>query len=84
MADSRGKALETLSDSLADHSLEGVELLTAVPSRLIRTTIVVISGLLLAAFVWSFVGRADVIVSAPGRLAQAATLSFSSSFRISG
>ena len=56
-------------NSLAsEHSAEGILILTSQPSRLMRTTIYVIFGLLLAALAWSFIGRADVIVQAQGRL----------------
>lgn len=60
--------LQSLSSALEEHSAEGIEILYAEPSRLISLMILMISGLLLAFLVWSFFGRADVIVSASGVL----------------
>jgi HlyD family secretion protein len=60
--------LKKLSDALADHSIDGIDLLTSEPSKLIHGTIVLIAFLLLCGFTWSFIGRADVIVRATGRL----------------
>ncbi len=61
--------MKRLSDALADHSAEGVEILYAEPSRLFGALILLIGALLVAALIWSFFGRADVIVSASGVLA---------------
>lgn len=55
-----------LSRFLEDHGPEGVAILMDQPSRLIRTTILVLFGLLIAAAVWSFYGRADVVVESQG------------------
>jgi HlyD family secretion protein len=60
--------LRRLSTALADHSAEGIDILYSEPSRIMRMTILLVLSLVLAALVWSFVGRADVIVSAPGVL----------------
>ncbi len=60
--------LQSLSSALEEHSAEGIEILYAEPSRLISLMILMILGLLLAFLVWSFFGRADVIVSASGVL----------------
>ena len=60
--------LQSLSSALEEHSAEGIEILYAEPSRLFSLMILMISGLLLAFLVWSFFGRADVIVSASGVL----------------
>ncbi len=57
-----------LASELEDHSVEGIAILTAEPSRLIHTTIYLMFALLVAGFAWSFIGRADVIVKANGRL----------------
>lgn len=67
MAD--GAGLKSLSEALEDHSPEGIAILAAEPSRMIFWLIALMAGLLLSALAWSFVGRADVIVSAPGQLA---------------
>ncbi len=61
--------LQRLSTALEEHSAEGIAILYAEPSRLISRLILVIAGFLLAALVWSFFARADVIVSAAGILA---------------
>ena len=60
--------LQSLSSALEEHSAEGIEILYAEPNRLISLMILMIAGLLLAFLVWSFFGRADVIVSASGVL----------------
>jgi HlyD family secretion protein len=60
--------MKRLSEALNEHSAEGIEILYAEPSRLFGAMILLIGGLLAAALVWSFFGRADVIVSANGVL----------------
>jgi hemolysin D len=55
-----------LNALLEDHSPEGIAILTSQPSRLIRVLIFVFFGMLIAALIWSFFGRADVIVEAGG------------------
>ncbi|MGD8709175.1 MAG: biotin/lipoyl-binding protein, partial [Ectothiorhodospiraceae bacterium] len=57
-----------LRQALEDHSAEGVTILMSEPSRLIRGLIWVLFALLVAAGAWSFIGRADVTVSAQGVL----------------
>ena len=61
--------LRRLSAALDDHSAEGIEILYSEPSRIIGMTIMLMLLLVIAILVWSFFGRADVIVSAPGILA---------------
>lgn len=53
---------------LGDQSAEGIEILTAEPSRLMRATILLLAVLLLAVLVWSFFGRVGTIVKAQGQL----------------
>lgn len=65
----REQELKRLSEALEDHSAEGIEILFSEPSRMAVGIVLLIGGLLVAALIWSFVGRADVIVSAPGVLA---------------
>lgn len=60
--------LTRLSAALDDHSAEGIEILYSEPSRMINATIMLMLLIVVAALVWSFIGRADVIVSAPGIL----------------
>ena len=60
--------LKRLAIALDEHSAEGIAILTSEPSRLIRGTIIVIAGLLLAALAWAFIGHANVIVTASGVL----------------
>jgi HlyD family secretion protein len=55
-----------LNRFLQDHGPEGVAILTDQPSRLIRGTILALFGLLIAAVLWSFYGKADVIVESSG------------------
>ena len=61
--------LRRLATALEDHSVEGIDILYSEPSRLLRITILLVLLLVVAVVVWSFFGRADVIVSAPGVLA---------------
>lgn len=58
-----------LAAALEDHGAEGIALLTSEPRPIILAMIYLIIGLLVAVFVWSFIGRADVIVTAQGNLA---------------
>ena len=57
-----------LATMTTQHSAEGIAILTAQPSQLIRMTLYILLALLICALVWSFIGRADVIVQAQGRL----------------
>ena len=61
--------LQRLSTALEDHSVEGIEILYSEPSRFINGLILLNAALLLAVLVWSFFGRADVIVAVSGILA---------------
>ena len=60
--------LRRFSSALEDHSVEGIEILYSEPSRIMRLTILLVAAFVGAVLVWSFFGRADVIVSAPGVL----------------
>lgn len=60
--------LKSLTAALEDHSAEGIAILTSEPPYMAQATILLLVGLLMAALVWSFIGRADVIVTAPGSL----------------
>jgi len=64
----RDDRLKRLSEALEDHSTEGIAILSAEPSRIIFNIVLTIVAFLVAALLWSFFGRADVIVSAPGYL----------------
>src|ERR1700733_1922450 len=61
--------LKPLAEALEDHSAEGIAILTAEPVRLARALVLIMVGLVIAGLLWSFFGRADVIVSAQGTLA---------------
>jgi HlyD family secretion protein len=60
-----------LIDVLEDHSEEGIGVLTAEPWRFTRAVIYTMVALVLCALAWSFFGRADVLVTAPGTLVPA-------------
>jgi HlyD family secretion protein len=60
--------LRRLSSAIGDHSAEGIEILYSEPSRMIAATIMLMLLIVVCALLWSFIGRADVIVSAPGIL----------------
>jgi hemolysin D len=66
-----GESQQSLISDLQEYSPEGIEILYAEPSSIIRWTILVLVGLLVSAVVWSFFARADVIVSAGGVLVPA-------------
>lgn len=60
--------LRSLTEALEDHSAEGIAILTAEPWRFTQATVIAMVALMLSALVWSFFGRADVIVTAQGTL----------------
>lgn len=65
------RPLKSLSEALADHSAEGISILTAEPWRFTQASVYTMVALVLAALAWSFFGHADVLVTAPGTLAPA-------------
>lgn len=65
---SHANRLIPLNEALADHSSEGIAILTAEPWRILHAVIYTMIALVLAGLAWSFFGRADVIVSAQGTL----------------
>lgn len=67
MSDEEKKPAPLIS-AITDHSPEGIEILYSEPSRVIRAFNLLILALVVAGFVWSFIGRADVIVTASGVL----------------
>ena len=69
MTSSKSQNQADLPVSLEDHDVAGQEILTSEPSKLMRITIIVIFAMLVAGLVWSFFGKADVIVKAQGMLA---------------
>ncbi|TXC84833.1 HlyD family efflux transporter periplasmic adaptor subunit [Paraburkholderia azotifigens] len=58
-----------LYEALEDHSAEGVAILAAEPVRIAQALVLTMVGLVVAGLLWSFFGRADVIVTAQGTLA---------------
>ncbi len=64
----QGNRLIPLSEALADHSTEGIAILTAEPWRVLHAVVYTMIALVLSALAWSFIGRADVIVTAQGAL----------------
>lgn len=60
--------LRSLTEALEDHSAEGIAILTAEPWRFTQAIVIAMVALMLSALVWSFFGRADVIVTAQGAL----------------
>ena len=63
--------LVPLADALSDHGTEGIAILAAEPWRALHALVYTMIALVLGALAWSFIGRADVIVTAPGTLAPA-------------
>jgi hemolysin D len=64
----KDEKLRRLATALEDHSAEGIEILYSEPSRVITATIILMLLIVVSGLVWSFIGRADVIVTAPGVL----------------
>ena len=64
--------LRPLVDALGDHSSEGIAILTAEPWRALHALVYTMIALVLSGAAWSFIGRADVIVTEQGTLAPAA------------
>ncbi|HEY8608969.1 MAG TPA: HlyD family efflux transporter periplasmic adaptor subunit [Noviherbaspirillum sp.] len=62
------RSLRPLAEALEDHSAEGISLLSEEPSRFMLATVLTMLGLVVVALLWSFFGRADVIVTAQGSL----------------
>ncbi|SAL80621.1 HlyD family type I secretion membrane fusion protein [Caballeronia choica] len=60
--------LKPFSEALEDHGPEGIAILTAEPWRLTQALIIAMVALVVSAVIWSFVGRADVIVTTQGTL----------------
>jgi len=60
---------QPLADALDDYSAEGAEILYSEPAPLIRASIYLIVALVIVGVIWSFIGEADVIVSARGFVA---------------
>ena len=69
MNSTKSNAGADLTFSLEDHDVAGQEILTSEPSRMMRITILAMFTMLIAALVWSFFGKADVIVKTQGMLA---------------
>jgi HlyD family secretion protein len=63
--------LVPVTDALGDHSTEGIAILTAEPWRVLHSLIYTMIALVLTGLAWSFIGRADVIVTEQGALAPA-------------
>jgi hemolysin D len=63
--------LVPLADALGDHSSEGIAILTAEPWRALHALVYTMIALVLTGLAWSFIGRADVIVTEQGALAPA-------------
>lgn len=62
------KSKPGLNHLFDEHSAEGISILTDKPSKMMSTTIKLLFGLLVAGLLWSFFGRADVIVIAAGKV----------------
>lgn len=60
--------LRPLNEALEDHSAEGIAILTSEPWRYTQAMVYAMVALVVTALIWSFVGHADVIVTATGTL----------------
>jgi HlyD family secretion protein len=62
------KQLNTFALELGNHSPEGIDILSSEPSKMISSTLYLLAALILCAFIWSFIGKSDVIVVAEGKI----------------
>ncbi|MGO9989301.1 MAG: HlyD family efflux transporter periplasmic adaptor subunit [Steroidobacteraceae bacterium] len=70
----RSNRLVPLADALDDHSSEGIAILTGEPWRAMHGLVYTMIALVLGGLAWSFIGRADVIVTAQGALTPASEI----------
>jgi len=59
---------QSFADALEDHGKEGLEILMENSSVLAHGIIYILAGILSAVFIWSFFGKADVIITVKGKL----------------
>ncbi|QTA89932.1 HlyD family efflux transporter periplasmic adaptor subunit [Desulfonema magnum] len=62
------KKSEHFTDALEECGAEGFEILTKKSSPFVHGVIYILIGLLFAVFVWSFYGKANVVIMAQGKL----------------
>jgi HlyD family secretion protein len=65
---SQDKHPEVFIDAVEEHSAEALEVLMERSSFLARGVIYLLIALLISLFIWSFYGKADVIITAKGQL----------------
>ena len=70
----RSNRLVPLADALGDHSSEGIAILTGEPWRALHALVYTMIAMVLGGLAWSFIGRADVIVTAQGALTPASAV----------
>jgi len=59
---------ESFAEAVEEHGREGLEILMGTSSFLAHGIIYILMVLLFVIFIWSFYGRADVIISAEGQI----------------
>jgi HlyD family secretion protein len=59
---------QKFADTLEEHSAEGIDILTGISSPMAHGIVYILIALLTALFIWSFYGKAEVIVTVPGQL----------------
>lgn len=62
------KSKSRLGDLLDNYGAEGISVLCAEPSRMMRAIILVLLAFIACAVVWAFIGKADVLVKASGSI----------------
>lgn len=62
------KEQKIFGEALEEHGAEGLEIMMGTSSLLARGLIYILVGLIVTIFIWSFFGKADVIVAATGQL----------------
>ena len=62
------KEQKIFGEAMEEHGAEGLEIMMETSSLLARGLIYILAGLIVTTFIWSFFGKADVIVTATGKL----------------
>ena len=62
------KGQQQFGEALEEHGAEGLEIMMGSTTFLARGLIYILVGLMVSVFVWSFFGKADVVVTASGQI----------------
>jgi len=62
------KSQRHFGEALEEHGAEGLEIMMGTSSFLARGLIYILAGVMVSVFIWSFFGKADVVVTAMGQI----------------